>query len=403
MDFRTLINKLFEDVSDDPFNGNLPPKIKVMSLQDFVQDETVETDAITEDPDKFLGASLRKLSNDELKSYLDRVITKEKEPTDKYKLPYIHRGSVIPIVDKNNNEYDLDALRRLFTQRPDKILKQNEKMKHSDGSTSVFYNVGLPALLGLAVDEKSGEFYVVDTCPGAGSCKIVCFAKKGGYVQWEASSLSQTRLLNYLLNDPDGFMSQLKKEVKQAVEKNTKKKNDVYIRWHDAGDFFSPAYVNKAFELAKEIPDATFYAYTKIADVVKSTKPDNFVINFSMGAKGREEKKVDFKKDKHSVIVPKELYMDYVTRKEMPTGKKDKDGKPKTASKMIYKSTQAIKDLKQKIAGTYDIDVASILTYDEMLKASKGSTNQYNVIVKPGDGDISATRRDVLGTYLLEH
>jgi DNA polymerase II large subunit len=100
MDFRTLINKLFEDVSDDPFNGNLPPKIKVMSLQDFVQDETVETDAITEDPDKFLGASLRKLSNDELKSYLDRVITKEKEPTDKYKLPYIHRGSVIPIVDK---------------------------------------------------------------------------------------------------------------------------------------------------------------------------------------------------------------------------------------------------------------------------------------------------------------
>jgi hypothetical protein len=70
---------------------------------------------------------------------------------------------------------------------------------------------------------------------------------------------------------------------------------------------------------------------------------------------------------------------------------------------MIYKSAQAIKDLKQKIAGTYDIDVASILTYDEMLKASKGSTNQYNVIVKPGDGDISATRRDVLGTYLLEH
>jgi hypothetical protein len=403
MDFRTLINKLFEDVSDNPFNGDLPSKVKVMTLQDFVQAEEGQSDAINEDPDKFLGASLRKLSNDELKSYLDRVLAKEKEPTDKYKLPYIHRGSVVPIVDKNDNEYDLDALRRLFTQRPDKILKQNEKMKHSDGSTSVFYNVGLPALVGLAVDEKTGEFYVVDTCPGAGKCKVVCFAKKGGYVQWEASSLSQTRLLNYLLNDPDGFMDQLKKEVKQAVEKNAKKKNDVYIRWHDAGDFFSPAYVNKAFDLAKEIPEATFYAYTKIADVVKSTKPDNFVINFSMGAKGREEKKVDFKKDKHSVIVPKELYMDYVTRKEMPTGKKDKDGKPKTASKMIYKNTQSIKDLKQKIADTYDIDVTSILTYDEMVKTPKGTENQYNVIVKPGDGDISATRRDVLGTYLLEH
>jgi hypothetical protein len=29
--------------------------------------------------------------------------------------------------------------------------------------------------------------------------------------------------------------------------------------------------------------------------------------------------------------------------------------------------------------------------------------NKYNVIVRPGDGDVSASRGDVKGTYLLIH
>ena len=60
------------------------------------------------------------------------------------------------------------------------LLKQNEKMQHSDGTTSIFYNVGIPALTGLGYDEEKQEFAIVNTCPGAGECKTFCYALKGG-------------------------------------------------------------------------------------------------------------------------------------------------------------------------------------------------------------------------------
>ena len=49
------------------------------------------------------------------------------------------------------------------------------------------------------------------------------------------------------------------------------------------------------------------------------------------------------------------------------------------------------------------LQVASILTYDEMMETPKSPPNTWNVIVMPGDGDDSANRSDVLGTYLLFH
>lgn len=391
MNIRKYLDILNESEKDQPFDGRLPVGVKIMTLDQFVNQSSEEPviEADEDKDDKFLGAQARKLPDEEMKDYLDRIVSKEKEKGEKYKLPYIHRSNVVPIVNEKGEKYDLAKLRDMFTQRPDKILKQNEKMKHSDGTASVFYNIGLPALLGLVVDEETGEFYVVNTCPGAGSCKIVCFAMAGGYVQWKASSLSQTRMLNYLLNAPDQFMQQLSLEIKEALDKNLKKKNKVYVRWHDAGDFFSPAYLAKAYALAKTLPEATFYAYTKIADVAKGSKPDNFVINFSMGAKPKEQRRVDFKKDKHSVIVPMDMFKDLVTRKEMPTGKKDREGNEKVEKKLIYKNPAAIRTLKERLAKEYDIKASSILTYDEMKKTTKGKVNQYNVIVKPGDGDIS--------------
>ncbi len=396
---RTVLEKI-EQIKDDssPFDGRVPSGIEVMTLSDFVKDDSEDLSE-----EKFLGADVAKLSTDELKDYLDRILAREKGKKEKFSLPYIHRSNVVPIVNEKGEPYDLDGLRSAFTQRPGKILKQNEKMKHSDGTASIFYNIGLPALKGLAVDESTGEFYVVNTCPGAGKCKVFCFAMKGGYVQWKASSLSATRLLNYLLNDPDGFMRQLSMEIQEILKKNAKKKNRVFIRWHDAGDFFSPSYLAKAYALAKSLPDAEFYAYTKIADVATGSKPSNFTINYSMGALPKQQQKIDFKKVKHSVVVPRELYADLILRKEVPTGKKDAKGKEKTEKKVLYKNPAAAMTLKDRIAREYDIDKNSILTYDEMLSKPSGKEGQYNVIVKPGDGDISATRRDVLGTYLLEH
>lgn len=399
MNFRNLLNLINEMSEEKNDSGAFSSNMKVMSLQDFVDSEG-ETDLDEADP--MLGARTRKMDPKELEAYMNRILGKSKIKTDKYKMPYIHSGNIIPIVSDSGEKYDLNKLRAAITERPAKILKQNEKMQHSDGTSSIFYNIGLPALKGLAVNEKTGDFVVVDTCPGAGACKTFCYAMKGGYVQWKASSLSQTKLLNFLLNDPDGFTAQISDEVAAAEKKFGKKGTKVIIRWHDAGDFFSPQYLELAFNVAKKHPEVDFYAYTKLADVAQSEKPDNFVINYSMGALPAQEKKIDFEKTKNSKVVPKEVFSDLVSRVEVDTGKK-KDGEPVKEKKLVYKSEQDINTLKQRLAAKYSIDPKSILTYDEMMKTPRGEKNQYNVIVKPGDGDDSANRSDVLGTYLLIH
>jgi hypothetical protein len=216
---------------------------------------------------------------------------------------------------------------------------------------------------------------------------------KGGYVQWKASSLGQTKLLNFLYNDPDGFMSMLESEIAGYEAKNKKKNIKTIIRWHDAGDFFSPQYLEKAYNLAKKFPDVDFYAYTKIAGVAQGEKPDNFKINFSAGAQPSQEKKVDFQKTKNSRIVPKELFADAL--------EKDKNGK------WQYTSPQAEKAVKDRIAIKYSLKPESVITYDEMMKKpvdkDPEAKGKWNVIVKPGDGDDSANRNDVLSTLLLQH
>lgn len=404
-DIRKILNYLTEAAK--PFAANM----RVLSLAQFLQQSGVDVPQNEMEEDKLAGANASPLDKEDLKAYLRRVrgepvidkktgqpkvdkkgnpkYTSLKTKTDKYKYPYIHRSN-IPIVGDSGEEYDLQKLAALFSERPTKILKQNEKMQHSDGSASQFYNVGLPALKGLAVDEETGEFVVIDTCPGAGKCKLVCYAMKGGYIQYPASNIGQTRLLNFLYNDPDGFMGMLEQEIKTLEAKNSKKNVKTIVRWHDAGDFFSPEYLEKSYDLAKKFPKVDFYAYTKLAGVAKGKKPDNFKINFSMGALPSQEKQVDKRMVKHSEIVPKEVFDDALV--------KDKTGK------WQYKNAGAQNIVKQRLSKKYSIDPESIITYDEMMKMPRSpEKNKYNVIVKPGDGDDSANRSDVLGTYLLIH
>ena len=380
--------------------------IKQLSGQTKIDEEEI---------DEVLDAQSRKLSGRELTGYLDRILAKQKGKTDKYKLPYVHRSLVkdlIPIVDQEKNPYDLDKLAKDITVRPARLLKQNEKMQHSDGTTSIFYNIGLPALTGLGYDETKKEFVIINTCPGAGECKTFCYALKGGYVQWRASSLSQTRILNYLWNDPNGFMEQLSTEIDRESRKADAKqgKHKVTIRWHDAGDFFSDEYLDLAYKLAATHPTVDFYAYTKIADVAGSVqnRPPNFKINFSMGARKGEEKRVDFGVTKHSSVVPKEVFNDLI-QKDGNKLIKDAEGR------IQWNDPEDWETFKERLANKYSIDPKTILSYSEMMKTPLGSRSKgdnadgargfkndlWNVVVAPGDGDDSANRSDVLGTYLL--
>ena len=371
-----------------------------------------------EEVEEAIDAQSKPIKDKELNDYLDRILDKKKGKTDKYKLPYVHRSNVknlIPIVDPDGKRFDLDKLAADITQRPTKLLKQNEKMQHSDGTTSIFYNIGLPALTGLGYDEGKKEFVIINTCPGAGECKTFCYALKGGYVQWAPVSMSQTRILNFLFNDPSGFFDKLNAEIDEQKRKGDAKleKHKVVVRWHDAGDFFSDEYLQLAYSLAATHPTVDFYAYTKMADVSGSTqnRPPNFMINFSMGARKAEQKRVDFGLEKHSVVVPKDLFGDLLLKDGTKLVKGPDGG-------WQWNSEEDYQTFKERMAAKYSIDPKSIITYDEMMKTPYGGGGVgggvadgdrsfkrgiYNVIVKPGDGDDSANRADVLGTYLLMH
>jgi hypothetical protein len=371
------------------YEGMGLPADSIMTLDQFVNSSGLEEADM-------LGATTRTMTPDEMQDYLGKTADGKKTKLDKYTMPYVHRGN-IEIKDESDRKFDLDKLKAAIITRPTKLLKQNEKITHSGGETAQYFNIGLPALKGLAVNEKTGDFIVVDTCPGAGACKVYCYAKKGGYVQWKASSMSQTKVLNFLLNDPQGFKAKLESEIQTEVDKFAKKGAKVVIRWHDAGDFFSPDYVDLAYSVARKFSQVDFYAYTKMAGVATGNKPNNFKMNFSMGATPDQEKQIQPKSTKHSTVVPKPMFTDLILKDNGGKLIKDKDGK------IQFKSPEAIDVLKDKLSAKYGVPKDSIITYDEMKVIPAGKEPKWNVIVKPGDGDESANRADVVGTWLLIH
>jgi hypothetical protein len=354
------------------------------------------TESLSEAPGDFgLGANYRAIPDDEMQALMGRSKNKAKTKRDKFDYPYIH-GSNIEVKDEAGKTFDTEKLKAAIMQRPKSILGQNAKMQHSETGDEAIFDIGLPALKGLAVNEKTGEFVVVDTCPGAGACQTYCYAMKGSYVMFKAVSMGLARMLNFLLNDPAGFASQLNKEIAAAKAKLAKKNAKMTVRWHDAGDFFSPEYLAMAYSVAEANPDIGFYAYTKMGDVANAARPKNFNMNFSQGAKRGQEKKVDIVRTKHSKVVPKDMFFDLIARKG---NELIKDAK----GRMQFASPENLEQFKADLSKRYAIDKNSILTYDQMMKTPVGDAPKWNVIVMPGDGDNSANRNDVVGSYLLFH
>jgi hypothetical protein len=378
-----------------------------------------------------LPASTRDLKGQEFQDYMNRIkgtddIDKKtgqvkldkkgnekyvsgKTKSDKYKMPYIHRSSIIEYLGPDGKTYDEDKIKQSLSQRPKSLLKQNEKMKHSNGEFEQFFNVGFAALTGIAVDEQTDNLIIVNTCPGAGSCKVDCFAMKGGKVQFKAAWQSDGRILTYLLNDPDGFFNQLSSEISKeeaAGKKGDKKFPNGWqttVRWHDAGDFFSPEYLDMALKMAAKHPDVKFYAYTKMAGAALAKKPPNFIINWSEGANTSQEKQVKAKDanldtTKNSRIVPDDLFQDLLVKDE-------KKNLVKGASGQWQVQPDKLPELKQRLASEYGLSANSILSYDEYMAKRKSIPQgmKYNVIVAPGEGDISANDPNIISTLLLRH
>jgi hypothetical protein len=391
----------------EPKLPGAPKGIQIMTPQQFIAksagDEEPEPEEGVAEATK-LAAPTRPIGDPELTDYLDRIRNQQKQKTDKYKLPYIHRSSVVGYYNEEGKKYNVDAIKKALAERPKALLKKNEKMKHSDGEQEQFFNVGFAALVGISLDEQTNELIVVNTCPGAGSCKVDCFAMKGGKIQFQGPWLSDGRILTYLLNDPNGFFEQLKAEISKEEAKGKKGGYKVSIRWHDAGDFFSPEYAAMAFKLASELPNVDFYAYTKVADVALGNKPDNFMINWSEGASTSQEKKVkgadpELEKTKNSRIVPSDLFYDLLVKDEKKNLVKGPEGQWQVIP-------DKLPELKQRLAKQYGLSPNSILSYTEWESKVKGkdkSPLKYNVIITPGEPDLTAKDAGVLSTLLLKH
>lgn len=165
MDFRKLLN-IINESSEEKMSG-VPSGVDIMSPEEFIKSE-MEDDEVTEeevvDEATKLAAPTKDFSDQEFQDYMKRIIgtpdlDKEGKPKvdkkgvekyvsgkdklDRYKMPYMHRSSVIEYYDASGKRYDEKKVISVLSQRPKELLKENEKMKHSSGELEQFFNVGL--------------------------------------------------------------------------------------------------------------------------------------------------------------------------------------------------------------------------------------------------------------------
>jgi len=326
------------------------------------------------------------ISPKDVVEYLNKVranagkATKDREKFPQ-KLPYVHAKSTN--FKKDESEVDIDHFIKSITLTPNNVVNTNDKILKSGGQHEYVYKTGLPALRGLVYDIHNETFHYVNTCPGAGACAVICYARAGRYIQYPASYDSMTRRLNLLMNYPDKYRDQMYNELKAKCEEHGAKegyKSKVILRWNDSGDFFTDKYVKIAEEvmstLQKDGYNIDSYAYTKIASATDS----EFQTTFSGGANKRETGKIDKVGQKMAEVVPKDLFkgLDFM---------KISDGA----------------ELKDRVAKHFQINPSQLLAYDEMMQTPKGSIPKWYVIVTPNDGDDAAFRKDVKGILLTQH
>ena len=346
---------------------------------------------------EFNDVSKECISDEALKDYFNAVLANQNLPSDKRtkSLLMVH-NKAIPFDEKG--EIDVETFIQNITTTPPQIISQNTKMEKSATDNTITFNIGVPALRGLVYDIDNEKFYIVNTCPGAGTCAKVCYARRGRYVLLTPIFVKQTRVLNLLLNEPDFFEKMLKHEVEALIRKNKGKK--VLFRRNDAGDFFSKKYFQIAITVSKQLRDKGYnfesYAHTKIGEIYNINDP-NITLNFSVDAAEKERKKIDLSQAKTSEIVSPDLFKDLFLRDKSHL-KTDDDGK------LISSNENSLDILKQRIADKFNVDINTLIMYDEMLKTPVADEKKWNVIVLPkGQGDVAAQRKDVQRTFLLHH
>ena len=174
---------------------------------------------------------------------------------------------------------DLEGLK--YTQ----VLTQNDKMKKTSKKENIrLFNFGISAYK----SHSTGKV----TCPFAKECIKFCYARKGSFIWSNTKKAYEKRYL--LTKEPDLF----KDKITEAI----KRRKATHIRIHDSGDFYNRDYILQWFEIMREFPEVTFYAYTKSKMLFDEFDflPHNFTVIYSLGS--RFDNLIDPEIDRHSKI-----------------------------------------------------------------------------------------------------
>lgn len=193
------------------------------------------------------------------------------------------------------------------------MLTQNSELRPLG-----IHNWTIPA---YAFRRDNGETF--NACPEAGACAKLCYARNGTYL-FPAVHAAHRRNLERYLNDPAQWRTDMLAELKKprfrdkpdrphlpdlprghlsADVAGIMDRGGPVIRIHDAGDFFSDAYLQDWITVAQQAPRVLFYAYTKeITRVRAHPIPSNLLICYSYG--GKQDHLIDRDRDQHSDVFP---------------------------------------------------------------------------------------------------
>lgn len=192
------------------------------------------------------------------------------------------------------------------------LLRQNSELRRDR-----IWNFSIPAWFAMLPD---GSRFM--TCPNAGPCAQVCYARNGTY-RFPNVLAAHTRNLMLYLDSPNEWRTimlaelQRKKFRPTGVPRDLPHSDDTWlvqwahsggaaVRIHDAGDFFSQQYLVDWLAIAEQTPDVLFYAYTKEVAMFRATpqvdSTPNFRYLFSTG--GLQDHLIDTTHDRHADVFP---------------------------------------------------------------------------------------------------
>jgi hypothetical protein len=192
------------------------------------------------------------------------------------------------------------------------MLRQNSELRPHR-----IWNFSIPAWFITRAD--GSRFY---TCPNAGPCARVCYARNGTYL-FPAVLAAHTRNLDAYLNDRGQWLKDLNAELATAKFRPNglprglphtdsqflnlwARAGGAAVRIHDSGDFFSEQYLHDWLAVAEQTPDVLFYAYTKEVEMFRANAgrfPSNFKYLFSTG--GLQDHLLN-DTDRHADVFPDE-------------------------------------------------------------------------------------------------